>query len=434
MLNQKGFGSIVFILGVIIASGLIIGISFYIKNYTNLIKSADRSQPVNNTSQSKNQEVIPINRGKLSILYAYSYRQSGKDIEQTLKSDLDGVNKTEVNIGYDYSKGIRFLNSKDGKYLLRYDNRKLDIASSSDLSFKTLVQVDGKNEVLNYFNVLWSEDNSRIMYVINKNLDPSKLFGGQVQTGIYFINKDGTDKKPVKSSIDPKNVAILGFNLKKNELYWLESNGSFTNPKNFSIVSLTDGSIKDKKTDLNPDAIYSVEHSPDFENLYYIPTDAEGKDKIIKYSVKDSSKSTLYQIPHIDSQYTALKSYIGGIMGISPDGQYLVFTEAQTPTDQAFFHKEIVNKINLQNNQLDVLNDVCLKNASDYHFSPDGNYLWYSAQCLSDPDKDSFAIHHYLIDLSTKKSVEIFKDRSGDHSNPESKSFEAVKFISWIVE
>ncbi len=203
LMNQKGFIALIFFVVCLCLSAVIVGLSYYYVHHKPI-----ENQELTGTEEKLSNKILQnespstVGNKKPLLLYSYSYKQFGKDNQQTFKLDPSNMNKQEIQIGYDYGKKW-FKSSPDGKYLLRYGLEKLEIADSTNLStFKTLVELDGFNSYIDIFNVYWSNDASKILYV----LDKKTLFSEN--TEIYLINKDGSNNKLVKLTM-PRNGILM---------------------------------------------------------------------------------------------------------------------------------------------------------------------------------------------------------------------------------
>ena len=122
--NQRGFSAIILLLGVLIASGLIIGGSFYVKNNL-LIKKADENT-AKNSQQTLNQSNYTNNLnknseiGNYSVMYFYrtGIAQENTKVSKTFISDILNQNKQEVSGLILNKPGIDISVSPDGKRFL----------------------------------------------------------------------------------------------------------------------------------------------------------------------------------------------------------------------------------------------------------------------------------------------------------------------------
>lgn len=101
------------------------------------------------------------------------------------------------------------MTSKDEKYLTRFDDHKLEVASVKDFSFKRIAGTSESNSWLG--GVTWSTDGAKLAYIITKDLEPDEPFGSY-ENKLYVIDRDGSNQKLIKQFQKPREVSLVGFN------------------------------------------------------------------------------------------------------------------------------------------------------------------------------------------------------------------------------
>lgn len=373
-----------------------------------------QKQPTKNTvsepTTSTNQIISPVSQPQTpkqvpSILYQYENISSR--IGQTYQSDVYGKSKSEIDIGY--TIGGRFVSSRNKKYLAKWDDTHLEVASAQNLnSFKQIIGTMTQNTRLG--QVIFSSDGTKIAFIIAKDLEPDQTFG-PTEKNLYIINVDGTNQKLIKQFREPEYVALAGFNVDNNELYWFETEDG-GGLHDFTIVNLINGSIKEIKNDLDPDFDFSLDFTSDFSKAYYIKDD-----KLIEeYTLANDNKRTLYKLDDIGQDKYGLKSEIGGLK-LSPNDNMLVFYRRIEPDS-----KLVIFAINLPSGQIDTLLDDPRYSGTEtflypYDWSPDGKYIWLETTC-------HYGGKYYIMDITTK-TMNSFLEGKGVKK-------ECLSFITWL--
>ena len=365
-------------------------------------------------------------------LVLFAYKQFSPSVTKTFVSDANGQNKVEIDIGYGDEasvppgKAFRFSGTKSGLYLARWNNDKLEVASSDRLiSFSKIVEVSAPNERLS--NILWSNNGSKIAYIITKDLEPNQPFGA-TEKRLYLINRDGSGQNLIKQFSEPHYVVLQGLNLSRNELYWFETGpGGFVS--NFTSLNLTDGTVKETKKELNPE-LGPLIFSFDFSKAYYVN---KVGNKIIEYALADNNKRVLYELKEIGQDKYGNKSFIDRLM-LSPNGNLLVFTQVNEPSD-----KEIAYSVALPGGQINVLlDDPSYYNVGPFYWSPDGKYLWFETFCHGCGKESGFDNEgeYYIMDMDTKKLSLFFKGKKGKYEETGEgvRINETLRFLGWLVQ
>lgn len=364
-----------------------------------------------------------IQKSDKAPLIVYAYKQFSTSVTKIYQSDISGQSKSEVNIGY--AEGVRFMATKDGKYLARWDNNKLEIAPAKGLnSFKKIAETLEPNTRLN--NVVWSVDGTKLVYIISKDLKPNEPFSPS-EKRLYVINRDGSGQKLVKQFQRPDYVALEGFNSPKNELYWFETGeGGFVG--NFTVINLADGSVKETKKDLDPGLDFSLNFTSDFSKAYYI------KDyKIYEYTLSNNNKRILYELDNVGQDKYGNRSNIDRLK-LSPKDNLLVFTRRTEPDD-----KEITFSIALPSGKVEILlDDAKYYNIGPFTWSPEGKYLWFETWCHGCGQETGYNNEgeYYIMDMETKNISLFFKGSKGEYEKTGQgvRINETLNFISWITE
>ena len=397
--------------------------SFYLFGSKNVSDKVEQTQGNNQNilpPSSNNQNVQRIDKTS-SIIYAYK-KYSPSEAKIYL-SDISGKNKSEINIGY--AEGVRFLTSKDGKYLARWDNNKLETASATGISsFKKIAETSELNSRLS--GVVWSIDGTKLVYIISKDLKPDEPFSPSEKI-LYVINRDGTGQKLVKQFQKLDYIALEGFNSLSNELYWFKTGeGGFVG--NFTVVNLADGSIKETKKDLDPELDFSLNFSSDFSKAYYIKDN-----KIIEYTLSSNNKRTLYDLNNIGQDKYGNRSNIDRLK-LSPKDNLLVFSRRIEPDD-----KEITLSISLPSGKIEtLLDDSKYFNIGPFYWSPEGKYLWFETWCHGCGQESGYNNEgeYYIMDVDTKNISLFFKGAKGEYEKTGQgvRINETLNFIGWITE
>lgn len=186
-MSQKGFAPIIFILGILIISGLIVGGSFYLKNSTNLGKKVPAVSISGNNNQKETQSTDNLksteNRNSLSgkkdravfavfedlKLNVYSTKLDGSDKRQLLSYDIDEPSTRSR------PDSILAASVSPGGELIAY-KYKLPPAlnyTSSDPPDLFLIDSSGQNKrniAKNIEQFIWSPDGKNILYSANTPL------------------------------------------------------------------------------------------------------------------------------------------------------------------------------------------------------------------------------------------------------------------------
>jgi hypothetical protein len=392
---------------------MVMAVSGCIKKDTPKAVVNNNTQPVN---VNENQDAgVVEEENKTSIIYAYRHFKDGKT--KIFKSDINGNNKVELDINY--GDGVNFTQSKDGKYIIRWDKDKIEVAFVKNLFFKKIFNVSNNDEMLS--SVLISNNNKKIVFFVHKFLKPDEPFSPTEQY-IYMMNTDGSEKTLVKQFIEPSVGDLLGVNLEKREFYWFEGGGGGGEFYNFTTLNLQDGSVKEIKKDINLFG-NSLIFSSNFSKAYFI----EGN-KIFEYSFSDNNKKMLYELSNIGQDEYGNGSFIDRLR-ISPNEDMLVFVRVTEPDN-----KEITFSIDLKSWQVNtLLDDSRYYNIAPAHWSPDGNYLWFETFCHGCGDTSGYdnGGEYYLMDISTKELKLFFKS---SRTEAGVRFDEHLNFIGWVVE
>ena len=227
MSSQKGFSTIILILGVVLISGLIIGGSFYIKS------SVLPKQAIIQKGNLPTQEVQKINK----LLLFYDQGTSlGKDKVKYFKSDISGNEKVELDLKYEESTFIGpFL---DGRFLGKTVSFKsLEIAESKNPnSFKQIAQTSNSNSILNFIT---SSEKGKIAYLEFER----DMLSRKYKSKVFTVNIDGTNTQLVRTINE--HVSVLDVDWKEKKLFGIiqtpNENGS--DSKKLVSVSLESGEI-----------------------------------------------------------------------------------------------------------------------------------------------------------------------------------------------
>lgn len=363
-----------------------------------------------------NENQVDKQEEKISIIYAYSNFKDGST--KVFKSDINGNNKVKLDINY--GDGVRFTQSKDGKYIIKRDMGKIEIALAKDLLFKKIFEIFDTNHRL--ASALISNDNKKIIFLVNKLLKPDEQFS-PTEKYLYMMNMDGSEKKLVKQFTEPEIGDLLGLNLEKKEFYWFEGGGGGGEFYNFTILNLRDGSVKEIKKDINLFG-NSLIFSSDFNKAYFI----EGLNKIIEYNFSSDNKKILYELSNVGRDEYGNGSFIDRLR-ISPNEDMLVFVRVTEPDN-----KEITFSIDLKSGQVNtLLDDYRYYNIAPAFWSPDGNYLWFETFCHGCGDASGYdnGGEYYLMNMSTKELKLFFK------SSREKKNVrfdEHLNLICWVIK
>lgn len=181
-MNQKGFIPIIFILGILIASGLIVGGSFYIKNSTNSIKKAAPISISGNNNQKETQATDNLkstensnsssgkkDRAVFAVfedlkLNVYSTKLDGSDKRQLLSHD---INESGTRSRPDSILAARVSSSGE---LIAYKLPPALNYTSSAPSDLFLIDSSGQNKrniAKNVEQFIWSPDGKNILYSAN---------------------------------------------------------------------------------------------------------------------------------------------------------------------------------------------------------------------------------------------------------------------------
>jgi|GEM_PF-2846423 len=379
--------------------------------------------------QANNQNVSPSLSSSQSIQKSaevsgilYAYKQFSPSVTKIYQSTVDGQNKSEVDIHY--SEEIKFLASKNGKYLARWDNNKLEIASTKDLSFKKIAEISKPN--LQLSGVVWSVDGTKLAYIISKDMKPDEPFSTS-EKKLYVINRDGSGQKLIRQFLKPYYVILEGFNLLNDELYWFETGeGGFVS--NFTVVSLADGSIKEIKKDLDPKLDSFLNFNSDFSKAYYIKGN-----KIIEYTLANNNKRVLYKLDKVGQDKYGNRSSINNLK-LSPKDDLLVFMRRTEPDE-----KEITLSISLPSGKVDtLLDDARYYNIGPLYWSPEGRYLWFETWCHGCGQETGYNNEgeYYIMDMKTKRISLFFKGQKDEYEKTGQgvRINETLNFISWISD
>ncbi len=372
--------------------------------------------PVPSPTEEPESENQTVPTDSPSLLYTYKRRSP--ELEKVYQTDIYGNNEEEVEIGYQDDDSVKFVSTRDGKYLAKYNENLLEVAPSKELnSFKEVAKTSESDTFIS--NVSWSLDNKKLIFVVVKLLEPGEAFGA-AEKRVYIINRDGTAKRLVKKFKEPQYIVIEGFNTARDEFYWFET-GEGAYVENFTVVSLVDGSIKEIKRDIDIEDDFSLNFNSDFSRAYYIKDN-----KIVEYSLLNNQKRIIYKLSEIGQNQNGNKSSIGSLM-ISSNDDFLIFTEKMEPDD-----KNITLSIALPEGKVEtVLDDPKYYNIGPSHLSPDGKYLWFTTLCHGCGQNED---EYYVMNLDDKKIHLILKGERGwdKETGQELGQNETLHFISWI--
>lgn len=374
----------------------------------------DESQP----SQTKNEQPGESVSEKYSVLYLHTSRKKGQEeVVRLLKANAATHDKTEIAtmIGSQNFSTNRYIISKNGKYIGKYSRNSIEVATAEYVLFQKIVELSVSEKVA-YFDFVWSDDGSKIVYATTKRNPDAKTFEQILEsseTHFYLIDKDGRHKKLITTikANDCVGCGAAGFSVSKNELYVIDK--KFAEKANqglldeLLILNLSTGVTKSIYKIPEPGAYMGEGFSVDFRKYYYV---SKGENKIMEYDFTNNTERTIYELSNID-QDKMLRLPIG-----SPRDEKLTFLTL-SGNDPNYRKIQSLNPSTGQVNTLFESADPQYRamHITERSISPNGKFIWIET------DQGI-----YILDTLNKKMDSFFqKQLNAD---------EGIGFLGWLAE
>jgi len=407
---------------------------FYLGNKaTNQLPPQTSNTETKNTTVSSSPNIQEAEKIKQSVVLFNSTKGS-PEITTTFISDPDRQNMKELPIycrdqrsGTSLKDSYYCSTSKDGLYLASWNDKKIRISSSKNLSsFETITEIKNSDE--NIKQLIWSNDDSVLIYKTSKDAGPRDGPYQPTDNKIMLVAREGTRSETLKESRD-LNISLQGLNLYKNELYWFEL-GNWE-MLNFTIFDLSNKTIK--KVDESLAVPGNFAFSSDFSKIYYISNINETSrgNKIEEYTIDSGTKKVFYENKNIGQDENGNKSFILNL-DLSPNDGFLVFSVVNEPDE-----KVVSYSLKLPDGQIEALADNPPDNLIPVSFSPDGKYLWLETEYLGNTDIVRNK-KYYVMDMETKKIKLFFGPITAPTPATGEQMIipfgkETINFLSWLM-
>lgn len=414
--NEKGFGQIVlFILGITVIAGGIIGGAYYIKKINptyDLLNKSSSDRQIDETTTLN----TTINPQYQTNFILYNYRQNdyktGKSTDRLFKSSIDGTNNTDLQLDYKDSQSnsliYNYQSPKNSNFLIRSHSKRIDVASFEQVdNFKTVVQAESEDELLT--KPIFSEDGSKFAYQRRK----LSLVNNQSNTDIYIASIDGSQNKLVKSISSQSGIGIVKLNLRDERIYFLS-----TKDNNISVdlnfLDLKKGNSETLITGLKISPPSSLTSSTDFSRVFFI----EDEKRIVEFDISNKNKKILYEKLQNDPNAHIIFS---PTLMLAQNKGLLYFSQSSSSGTNSY-------SINLTDGQLTPLfRNTKYKGSIPLYMSPDERYIWFSSIPQLKPDASGYEIVSYYIYNTKTNQMNLFlADTVKDN--------ESLHFVSWLSQ
>ena len=364
--------------------GFVIILAMVIAVILLLFNKSNRQKATNSLTESK--------LNGLSVVYGYqSYStktQSWSD-SRAFIADLTNTQKIQIN-----PETFANVISPTGKRFLRVAKKTIEAGVGKDpTSFKKIVDVSNRNDILDLGGVVWSGDESQLAY---------QLFilksGGGAETQYYTVNFDGVTLQMVGNIPDYSGGHFLGYDFDRKKVYATMNNIKEGQETLIALDTQTNSLENILVLPIDTDILLTR----NYEKAYY--SDSNGK--LTELNLVNKERKMLTQVPYLRPR-----------VRISPDNK-LLFITSSLPSGEGG-NKFILN---LENGSIDTsLEDPKYRELSlypGYSFSPDSRYVFLFSRKRTIPSDDpkrfisgenSFYSGRYCIwDIINKKIIPFF--------------------------
>lgn len=377
---------------------------FYLLNRT-------KSEILTETPQTPGQKLEG-----LGVLYGYSSYDketaSWNDPKRYI-SNLDNTQRVEVTD----TAFADYTSPSSGRYM-KVDRKSIQTSVNNDPNtLKTIVDISGRNDVLDLGSPRLSPDENKLVYEIriNRPLDQKGSKGREFYSEAQYwtINYDGSENKMVGSIRNDPGGHFLGYDFAKNIIY--ATMNRFEKVESTSVVTYDPvNSSLDEKIRLPIDT--GMAFSSDFHTMYY----EDGSTTIKALNMDTKEETTLLAAEDIEGP-DLVKSMFFSFSG----KEKILLVSIQLK------NREGTNKYlyNVETRQL----DKSLKEEKYQYlsfdpfntFSPDGNYI-----ILTSANMDRVC----LWDRQRQAIIPFFKCELTNGKYTDEKIHEGVAIIRWIPD
>lgn len=392
-MSQKGFSAIIFILGVLLVSGLIVVGAFYLKNKILQQPSSNLSQKEmayisdNETTKwsanNTNQNIMLIYKQQ-----SYGVEKEGWGEEKYIVSDLN-----HSSVKYISKNQVPDFISPSTKYLARVVKKGIEVAKSSDFNYTKVIDDSDKVDDVaksEFYTIVddffWSKEEDKVVYearyqkMIDDGLETGdRKFYTEVQ--FFTADIDGGNKQMIAKIPDYTGGKLMGYDFDKQQIL-VTKNDAVAQTQTLIRLDVKDN----RREELLTIPMYKMSITPDLTKVYYY----QDKKTIAETDLITKENKILIagDDPRIGFKADSLN------FTLSPNGDYLIMGASD------FSKKSKRFVFNLKDNSvMDVLDNPLFL---DYSIG-DIVYLGYEVNAFS-PDQNYIMMTKYHKDINADKS------------------------------
>lgn len=250
-----------------------------------------------------------------TIIY-YSFAQTTNNKNMVQATPQDHENRV-IPIGFPDKHN--FNTSPDGKWLIRWDDTKIERASADKPATLTTIFESSSNRRIN--SVKWQSDSSTIALTTTKDVEEGSVDTPEYESKIIIIPQLTLDEVDLYTATSEASLELVNFP-NSNSLYFQKNaSGQITD---LSLFNPHSKEVERVFSDYNQDNMLSRMVFDQQMRYGYITTDL----KITQHTLEDPTKSTtIHSINTSCSSARDIKdSKITGL-SLSPTGNSVIFTE-----------------------------------------------------------------------------------------------------------
>lgn len=372
---------------------------------------------------SKSPASGPESAKKVSLLFWHRFDQEqapegSVSKFRLVRAGVDGANPITFPGEYTEVGRPLFLASQDGRYLAQADDRRVALASASELpSFRTVFELSDRDATLH--GVAWAPDGSALAVLSRKPIgseDPDL----QAEYRAFVLHRDG--EVMFARTFRAPFISLRGVDLSKGEVYWVETpdGGGW---KNFTALRVQDGTFRHVE-ELRAWAYRARLHmSLDGSKAYWLEGDRPDQDlpdRIILFDFLTSSKRVVYKL-----DAPSPTRFIDPLI-VAPDESAIVFSVAESVYRRATYLMTLP-----EGRVSELLTEERYRFMSPAAWSPEGRYLWFVPYPGCSKHTCAHIGEYYTLDLSSGEVIPFFRARKFDEYGA---AEEWLTFAAWLVE